>query len=191
MEVAAEDDDALASRRTARETHRGARCFGTAVHEAHLLATGDTRRDRLGQLHLTWCRRTERRSVGCRRAQRRGDGRMGMTEDDRAVALDEVDVPVALDVPHVGAFRACDDVRRSTDCLERADRTVDSTGNRARRTFVELCVRADTRTRAQRRHATRGATRGFVAKRNRCGRHGSCPLGRVTAPTRRTNGPDR
>ena len=55
--------------------------------------------DRLGELHLARRRRAERRAVGGRRGERRGDRRVGVAEDDGAVALDEVDVARALDVP--------------------------------------------------------------------------------------------
>ncbi len=47
---------------------------------------------------------------------------MGVTEDHRAVALHEVDVPAALDVEDVGALRTRHEVRATADRPEGPDR---------------------------------------------------------------------
>ena len=61
--------------------------------------------------------------------ERRGDRRVGVAEDHRAVALHEVDVAAALDVEHVRALGPGDDVGPPADGLEGADRRVDAAGD--------------------------------------------------------------
>ena len=63
VEVAGERDDAVATGRPSCQPHRRAGGLGTGVHESHPLATRHPLADRLGELHLAWRRRTERRSV--------------------------------------------------------------------------------------------------------------------------------
>ena len=113
--------------------HGSARRLRPRVHQPRLLAAGDPCRDLLGQLHLPWRRRAVRRAVGDGRPDRRGDRRVGVPEDHRAVALHQVDVATTLDVEHVRPLGPGDDERLATDGLEGADRRVDAARDRSRR----------------------------------------------------------
>ncbi len=182
VEVAVERHDAIATSEPAGEPDGGARGFSPGVHQPRLLAAGDPCRDLLGELHLPWCRSAVRRAVGGGSPDRRGDRRMGVTEDHGAVALHEVDVATTLDVEHVRPLGTGDDVRLATDRLEGADRRVDATGDRRRRPGEQRVVGRNPAAGADDRVASGGRTGARVAVRN--ARHSS-PTGQ--GPRRTTS----
>ncbi len=124
--VAGELHDAVAPGDAARQADGGHRRLRAGVHQPHPLARRNPLADGLRQLHLPRRRRAVRGPVARRPADRLDDLRMGVSEDHRAVALDEIEVLAALDVVDVGALGAGDDVRRAADRLEGPDRGVDA-----------------------------------------------------------------
>ena len=171
MEVAIERDDALATRRTTCESHRGRCCFRTAIHQAHSLTTRYAFRNRLGQLHFARSRSTEGCPVAGNRSKGRGDCRMSVTQNDGSITLDEIDVALSLDIFDVGAFATSNDVRLAADCLECANRRVHTTWNDLRRALEQLMIRRNSRADARRRSAALGDATLWVAVRDRADGH--------------------
>ena len=104
--------------------------LGAARHQAHLLDRRHPLDDGLGQAHLAGRsarRRTCRRPAASVTAST--TDRVGVAEDDGAVGLHEVDVAVALDVPHVGALGPRDEVGRAADRAEGPHRRVHPAGD--------------------------------------------------------------
>ena len=64
----------------------------------------------LGQFHLARCGSPERGAIGRRSGDGRRDSRVSMTHDDSAVALHEIDVARTLDIEHVWALGASNNV---------------------------------------------------------------------------------
>ena len=142
VKVSVEDDEAVAAGEAAGQPHRRARGLGAGVHQPDHVAAGDALRHRLRQQHLARRRGAVRRPIDrCRVDCGRYRG-MGMSEDDRPVALHEIDVSASLDVPHVRALGTLDDVRRAANGLEGADAGIDSTGDDFAAAFEELSVGA-------------------------------------------------
>jgi hypothetical protein len=54
---------------------------------------------------------------------------MGVTQNDGAITLDEIDVALSLDIFDVGAFTTSYDIWLTANCLECANRRVHSTWN--------------------------------------------------------------
>ena len=142
VKVAVEDHQAIAAREAARQAHSGAGRLGAGVHQPHHVAAADTLGHRLGQQHLAGCGCAVRRALGGRSVDRGGDDGMSVPEDDRAVALHQVDVPAALDIPDVRSLGALDDVRRAADRLEGPDAGVDPAGDHPAAAFEEFGVGA-------------------------------------------------
>ena len=142
VEVAVEDHEAVAAGEAAGQPHRGARGLGAGVHQPHHVAAGDALGHRLGQHHLARRRRAVRRAIDRCRVDCGRDRRVGVAEDDRPVALHQIDVAASLDVPHVRALGTFDDVRRAADGLEGADAGVDAAGDDPAAAFEELGVGA-------------------------------------------------
>ena len=147
----------IATRRPARQANRGTRGLGARVHQPHTLATRHPLTDGLGELHLTWRRCAVRRPVADRGANSLGDRRMGVAENDRAVALDEIEVGGALDIGDRCAFGTGHDVGLASDRLERSDRGVHPTGDRPPGSLEQDMVR---------RHPSAGADGGCATCRD-------------------------
>ena len=89
---------------------RGHDRLGARGGEAHPLDRGDdTPHDRLGQLELGQARGAEGRRAGDRRLDRGDDLGVGVTEDHRPPAADEVDIRPAVDVDDPRALRRGDE----------------------------------------------------------------------------------
>ena len=143
VEVAVEDDDAIAAGEAAGQAHRGAGGLGAGVHQAHALAAGHPRRRSprpaavspgVGAPYdVPFAAAAVMAAVTAGCAWPRMIG---------AVALHEVDVAGALHVEHVRALGALDDVRRAAHRLERTDAAVDTAGDDRARAGEQLGVRA-------------------------------------------------
>ncbi len=168
MEVSVEDDHPVATRVSTGETNRRRGRLGARVHEPHPLTRRHALSHRLGEFHLAG-RWSAVGGAGGRGLADRGDhGRMGMTEDDRPVTLDEVDVLVSLDVPDARALGSRHHIRTTTDRGERADRRVDPTRDRRHRSREHRVVVSEAGAHAQRRGAAgRLATRRIAIRDHR------------------------
>ena len=166
VEVAVEDDDPVAPGVPAGQPDRRAGGFGARVHEPDLLAGPDPLADRLRQLHLARRRRAIRRSTCCGVRHRCRDRRVSVSEDHRSVTLNEVEVLVALDVPHPGALGPRHHIRAATNRRERPDRRVDPTRDHLRRAPEELVVRGQAVAGAHRRRASGGTAAVGIAQRD-------------------------
>ena len=131
--TAFELEDLVAPGRRARDADRAHRRFRAGADEPHALHRRHQRRDTLREPRLEVRRRPEARS-----ARRRGGE--GLQQPSRRVAVDEraprhyvIDIGVAVRVFDPGAARARDEERRAADRLERADGTIDPTGQDAGR----------------------------------------------------------
>ncbi len=93
---------------------------------------------RLRELDLSRGRRSERGPL--RRRARRGVDDLGarMSEQERAPALHQVDVPLTVDVDQVGALAAIDEHGRAADASERANGGVHAAGDHAARAIEQL-----------------------------------------------------
>ena len=121
----------------AQHRHRG---LGAAVDHAHALAARHPFADRLCEQHFARRRRSVRRAVTGRVAHRLDDLRVRVAQDDRAVALHEVRVALAFDIPDVPALGALHEVGVATDRAERADRRVHPARDHRLRALEPRCV---------------------------------------------------
>jgi hypothetical protein len=96
--------------------------LGAGRHEADQLDGRDAVGDGLCEQDLALGGSAVAGAVGRGALHRVDDGRVGVAEDDGAVALHEVDVATTLDVPHEGSVGASDEVRRAADGAERTHR---------------------------------------------------------------------
>jgi hypothetical protein len=150
VEVAVEDHDTITAGGTASEAHRRRRRLGARIHESHQFARRHAFAHRLGEFHLARRRSAVGGTPGRRLGDRSCDRRMGVPEDDRPVALHEVDVLASLDIPHVGTLGPCHQIGPAADRPERADGRVDPAGDRRARPVEEFVVRGDAGTDARR-----------------------------------------
>ena len=164
VEVAVEDDDAIAAGEPAGQPHRGTGGFGAAVHEPHTLATGHALANGFGQLHLTRGGGAIRRATCSGFTQCSGDSRVSMAEDDGAVALHQVDVASALHIHHIRAFSSRHQIGRTAYGTEGTDARVHAARNGLSRTGEQCRVGGDARTGAGGGRATRRRAGGGVAE---------------------------
>ena len=129
--AAGELDDELASGEAARQADGGHRRLGPGRDEAEPL-DGSATHDLLGQLDLGSGGRAVRRAAGDRLRDGGEDLGVGVPEQHRPPAADEVDVLVAVGVGEVGAAGALDEAGCAADCVERADRELTPPGVTAR-----------------------------------------------------------
>src|ERR671919_808372 len=114
-------EDLVAARHPARQTHCGHPGLGAGGDEAHLVDPGHHIDDEARQLDLEFARSAERGSLPGRFLNRGDDLRMGVSEQERSPALDEVDAGVAVNVGDGGAFGARNEERMRTYSVERPD----------------------------------------------------------------------
>src|SRR5258706_204395 len=162
--VACELDPLRAAGDPPGQAHRRHRGFGPAVHEPHQLAARYALRDRLGQFHLARGGRPVTRAVGGRGSDCGDDGGGRVSEDQRALALPEVGVTVALDIPHVRSFSAPDRVGSPANGTKRPHRRTDAAGDDARGALEHLHVVGEPESAAQRRLAAGRRTAVGVAE---------------------------
>ena len=91
-------DDETSPRRSAREPDRAHRCLGAGVHKTHDLDRRHCIDDCLRQFALRLSGHAEARAAGGCVGDGFEDGRLRMSEDERAVAHHVVHVTVAIDV---------------------------------------------------------------------------------------------
>ena len=116
--AAGELHDDAATRDAARQPERRHRGLGAAADESHLLDRLHARDDLLGEGDLVLARRAEAEPLGGGVGDCREDVRVGVAEDHRAPAADEVDVAVAVDVGEPRALRRGDEAGRAADAAE-------------------------------------------------------------------------
>jgi hypothetical protein len=116
--------------------------FGTRRDQANLLDRRKGVDDRLGQLDLDGSRRAEAGAAPRGVAQPLNDVGMRVTGDQRSPRADQIDVLVAVGVPHERTATAHQEEWFTTDRAPRAHRAVHSCRNDACRTREKLsrCV---------------------------------------------------
>ena len=120
--AAVELDHAVPAGGAAGEAHCAHGGLGPRGDQPDLLAPGHALADGLGQEDLARSGSPEGRPPRRRRRDRRGDDRVGVSEQDGAVGLDEVDVARTLDVGHEGPLAGDDRVGGAADRREGAHR---------------------------------------------------------------------
>ena len=126
--AAGELDDDVASGGAPGQAHGAHHRFGAGGYEAHLFDTRIGGDHLLGQFDLHGGRRPEGRAAF------RGFGHgldhvpVGVAQYQRAPRADEIQVPVAVHVDHMGAVAASNHGRRAPDALERPHRGTHSAG---------------------------------------------------------------
>ena len=122
-------DDLVSSGIGPRHAQRAHACFRTGRHKAHHLDGWHRVDDERGKPVLALGRRTEARAKLHGALDRRDDGGMRVTEDERPPRADVVDVVAAVGVDDVGPGAASDEARGASDTLEGPYRAVDSAGD--------------------------------------------------------------
>ena len=138
--VARELDHVVATGCSPGESQRRHRCLGAARDEAQHLESRHPGAHLLGHSHLTFGRCAVARAVAGGDCDRIDDGGVGVAEDARPVTHDIVDVPIAFDVPDVGALGGVHEVGRAADRPERPDRRVHAAGHHLFGTLEEVGV---------------------------------------------------
>ena len=126
--AARELDDLVAPGGAACQAHRRHGGLGAAGDQPQHLQAGHPGTHLAGQAHLALGGGAVAGAVGGGRGHRPDDRGRGVAQDAGAVALDVVDVAVALHVPDVSALRPCHEVGRPADRPERPHRRVHPAG---------------------------------------------------------------
>ena len=127
--VAGELHQPVAAGVAAGEADGRHRRLGARAHQPDLLHRRDASADLLGQQDLPLGGRAIARAPGRGVLDGGDDGGVGVAGDDRPVALDEIEVLGALDVPDPCAVGALDEVRGAPDGAEGPDGRVDAAGD--------------------------------------------------------------
>ena len=138
--VARELHDEVAAGVSAGKAHGGHGRLGAGGYQTHALDGGDTARDVLGQLRLSRCARSEREPSGGGSGDGLDHGRMGVAEDRRAPAGDEVHVLAAIGIRHVRPAGRHEEPGRAADRAERAHGRVDAARHRGAGAVEESVV---------------------------------------------------
>jgi len=121
--------DEIAAREGARQANRAHHRFRAGRYETHLFETGIRRGHALGQFDF----RRARRTVRAAELGRLGDGLhhigMGVSQNQRAPGIHEVEITTPVSVVQVRAGAARDEARRAADSVERAHRRIHAAGN--------------------------------------------------------------
>src|SRR5680860_345969 len=116
--AAGELQELVALRCTAREAYRAHPSLGPRRYESHSLDIGDHLNDRPGHFDFQLARGPEGRSAPGGICDRSHDLGVGVAEQQRAPALDEVDVLVSIDIGNRCTGCPLDEERMRTDRVE-------------------------------------------------------------------------
>ena len=108
VEMPLEAQDGALADEGAGEADAHQRRLGAGRGEANALGRGDKPLDRLGPADFARMRGAELRAVRGRGSNRGGDFRVAVTEDERTVAAEVIDISVAIDIPFMRPLGARD-----------------------------------------------------------------------------------
>ena len=123
-----------------RQTDGAHRGFGAGADQPHHVHAGHQFEDFFGQLDFALGWRAKREAVKRCVLHSAQHSRVTVTQNHGAPGADVVNIALAVRVPKVGALRAGDKTRRSTDCLEGPYRRVHAARDHAPRTLEKLVI---------------------------------------------------